>query len=97
MTDAGPLSYDPAHHDVWLWMGRPEVGFDHLLFAIVEAEGQLAYRPMLATDQAGADSWAPLAEQAAKDLGVEAVLGRYELRSLMTVDHEQEVTPDDPR
>lgn len=82
MTTDSPWS-DPGQFDVWLWFGRPQVGQDHLLFAIVEVEGTLAYRPLLAVTPDLADQLAPMARDAATALGVEPVLGHYKLVSLL--------------
>lgn len=63
---------------VWLWLGSPDVGTEHLLMVLTEdPEHGPTYRPLMAVTKPHAFQFTDLAQGAATALGVRAVLREY--------------------
>lgn len=78
MTDPDPRQTPIT--SVWLWLGQPEVGAEHLLMVQVqEPDVGVVFRPLMAVTEASAlhEQTRDLATQAAAQLGVRAVLREY--------------------
>lgn len=72
---------------VWLWLGQPDHGNEHLLMVQVQEPGVgVVFRPLMAVNRESAlhEQTRELAGQAATELGVRAVLRQYEVTRVGT-------------
>lgn len=71
---------------VFVWFAEPDVGHPSLLMVILPADdgNGVVSRPLIALDAATAHRQEGLAQNAATELGVHAVLREYEYVSLLT-------------
>jgi hypothetical protein len=78
-STAAPTGQTPIDR-VYLWLGQPDIGHEHLLMVHVnDPEAGPTFRPLMAVDHETATSttFSELAQGAADALGVRAVLREF--------------------
>lgn len=84
MTTTSPAGAAPVAGRLWMWFGQPADQPATLLMvhALDRPSGATLLQPLIAGSLSQANDLAPIAEEAARSLGIDATLREYELVAL---------------